>query len=230
MTAILRHLGLVSVRKTILAAVTLALVAPVAVGVLAPAVQAQFSDSYNFLKAVRERKGDEATRFIDEPGSGAVIINTRDATTKQTALHIVIAGRDATWLSFLLAKGSNPNLADRDGTTPLMQAALLGFGEGVDLLVRSKATIDAQNRKGETALILAVLSNKTEIVRALIKAGANADKKDSVQGYSAREYAQRSGRTNGILAMIEAGSKDAKPATPPAGNDLNFKGIGDKKP
>ena len=76
-----------------LAAVTLF---PVASGVMAPPAQAQFSDSYNFLKAVRERKGDEAEKFLSEPGT--VIVNTRDSTSGETALHIVITRRDSTWL------------------------------------------------------------------------------------------------------------------------------------
>ena len=37
----------------------------------APAAYAQFSDSYNFLKAVKDRKGEDAEKFINEPGSGS---------------------------------------------------------------------------------------------------------------------------------------------------------------
>ena len=46
---------------------------------------AQFSDSYNFLKAVRDRKGEDAEKFLAAPGS--VIINTRDNSTGETALQ-----------------------------------------------------------------------------------------------------------------------------------------------
>ena len=42
--------------------------------------------------------------------------------------------RDAVWLRFLLAKGANPNIADKNGTTPLQLAAQLGFTEGVEVL------------------------------------------------------------------------------------------------
>ena len=88
---------------------------PVAVGVISPAAMAQFSDSYNFLKAVKDRKGEEAEKFLAEPGS--VIINTRDGTTGETALHIVIERRDSTWLSYLLQKGANL-ICGKKGTTP----------------------------------------------------------------------------------------------------------------
>ena len=51
----------------------------------APAT-AQFSDSYNFLKAVREANGDEAMKYLNKPG--APVLNTRDPSTGETALHI----------------------------------------------------------------------------------------------------------------------------------------------
>jgi uncharacterized protein len=188
-------------------------------------VAAQFSDSYNFLKAVKERKGEEAEKFLAEPGT--VIINTRDSTSGETALHIVIQRRDATWLGYLLQKGANPNLADKKGTTPLMLATQLGYVEGIDTLVRRKATVDQTNRSGETALILAVQLRNTDAVRALLKAGANPDKRDSRAGYSARDYAKQDARAGAIASIIENHNKAA--ATPkPA--DLDFSGIGEKKP
>lgn len=188
-------------------------------------VAAQFSDSYNFLKAVKERKGEEAEKFLAEPGT--VIINTRDGTSGETALHIVIQRRDSTWLGYLLQKGANPNLADKKGTTPLMLATQLGYVEGIDTLVRKKATVDQTNRSGETALILAVQLRNSEAVRALLKAGANPDKKDSRAGYSARDYAKQDGRASAIAAIIE---NHGKTVVAPKPADLDFSGIGEKTP
>jgi hypothetical protein len=56
----------------------------------------------------------------------------------------------------LLQKGANPNLADRKGVTPLMLATQLGFIEGAERLIKSKARSMRTNRSGETALIRAV--------------------------------------------------------------------------
>jgi ankyrin repeat protein len=196
------------------------LLLPVTSGVVAPAAMAQFSDSYNFLKAVKDRKGEDAEKFLSEPGS--VIINTRDITSGETALHIVIQRRDSTWLGYLLQKGANPNLADKKGTTPLMLATQLGYVEGIDVLTRRKAQVDQSNRAGETALILAVQLRNTEAVRALLKAGANPDKTDSRAGYSAREYAKQDGRASEIAAIIESHGK-ADSGKKPA--ELDFSGI-----
>jgi ankyrin repeat protein len=199
---------------------------PAAFGVVAPAAYAQFSDSYNFLKAVKDRKGEEAEKFLSEPGS--VIINTRDGSTGETALHIVIQRRDSTWLGYLLQKGANPNLADKKGTTPLMLATQLGYVDGIDWLVRKKAVVDQTNRSGETALILAVQLRNPEAVRALLKAGANPDKTDSRAGYSARDYAKQDGRASAIAAIIESNGKaDAAATTKPT--ELDFSGIASPK-
>jgi uncharacterized protein len=188
----------------------------------APAAHAQFSDSYNFLKAVKERKGEDAEKFINEPGS--VIINTRDDVSGETALHIVVARRDSTWLGFLLAKGANPNIGDKKGVTPLMLSTQYGFAEGASLLLKHKAAVDGTNRSGETALIRAVQLRNAAMVRLLLKAGANPDKKDAVTGQSAREYAALDGRSNAILSIIENKGQLDEPKKDKQG-DLDFSGI-----
>jgi ankyrin repeat protein len=207
-------------KKTFYLAVAAGLILPATVGVVAPPAMAQFSDSYNFLKAVKDRKGDEAEKFLAEPGT--VIINTRDGTTGETALHLVIQRRDSTWLSYLLQKGANPNLADKKGTTPLMLATQLGYVDGIDWLTRKKAQVDQANRAGETALILAVQLRNSEAVRALLKAGANPDKTDSRAGYSARDYAKQDGRASDIAAIIENHGKATVDKAPA---ELDFSGI-----
>ncbi|MFN3618994.1 ankyrin repeat domain-containing protein [Sphingorhabdus sp.] len=213
-------MGHILLKKAFFTAVAVGLMLPAAVGVVAPAAMAQFSDSYNFLKAVKDRKGEEAEKFLSEPGS--VIINTRDITSGETALHIVVQRRDSTWLGYLLQKGANPNLADKKGTTPLMLATQLGYVDGIDWLTRKNAEVDQTNRAGETALILAVQLRNADAVRALLKAGANPDKTDSRAGYSARDYAKQDGRASAIAAIIENHGK-ADAAKKPA--ELDFSGI-----
>jgi len=184
-------------------------------------VQAQFSESYNFLEAVKKRNGTDVTEAIDEPGSGAVIINTRDKSSGQTALHIVVEGRDAQWTGFLLQKGANPNIIDKNGNTPLLLATSLNFIGGIEYLIRFKADLDKQNRSGETALIRAVQLRKIPIVRLLVNAGADADITDNVAGLSARDYASRDARDAAILEIIESGAKTKPKAT----GGFDFSGV-----
>lgn len=195
-----------------------------AAALVAQPVLAQFSDSYNFLKAVDERDGAEAEKFLNEPGT--VIVNTKRDGTGETALHIVVGRKDETWLSYLLQKGANPNLSDRKGVTPLMLATQLGFVEGAARLIKAKANVDGANRSGETPLIRAVQLRNPELVRLLLKSGANPDKRDAVAGLSARDYAAQDGRNSAILGIIERGGQADEPKK---SGELDFSGIAEPK-
>ncbi len=160
----------------------------ISMALLTPApAQAQFSDNYNFLKAVKDKDGQKVTDLIQKPGS--TVINSRDVSTGENALHFIVARRDATWLTFLLSKGANPNLTDNDGNTPLMDAVQGRFEEGVRSLLAYKAQVDKVNGSGETPLIRAVQLRDIGLVRVLVAQGANPDKRDTIAGMSARDYA-----------------------------------------
>lgn len=196
--------------KTVWSALFLALLGILALSIPATA-HAQFSESYNFLKAIKDRDGEEATKFLNRPGT--VIVNTRDRSTGETALHIVVARRDATWLAFLLQKGANPNIRDKSGTTPLMLATQLRFVDGARLLLAKKADVNQPNNQGETALIRAVQLRDAELVRVLLQKGADPDRVDTLAGLSARDYATRDRRSAAILGEIEKADAKKKPAS-----------------
>lgn len=181
----------------------------------APA-QAQFSKSYRFLEAVRKKDGQAVTDAVAEPGSN--IINTRDSSTGQTALHIVTQRRDMTWMEFLLAKGANPNARDGRGVTPLQLAVNLGFQEGVQLLIDKKVLIDEPNSSGETPLISAVHRHDIAIMRMLLKAGADPDRSDN-SGRSARDYAELEGRASSLVQEID---NNAKPKEERSGQSSSY--------
>lgn len=171
---------------------------------------AQFTDGYNFLKAVKERDGTKATDFLDEPGS--TLVNTRDQSTGESALHFVVQRRDETWTRFLLERGANPNAIDKQGNTPLAIASSLGFVEGVDVLLKRGARVDVANSAGETPLISAVHRRDMAMIRLLLKSGASADRTDN-SGRSARDYAMLMGSAAGVSAEIERAEAERK-ATP----------------
>lgn len=181
------------------------LVLPLAgLALLAVPAQAQFSQGYKFLEAVKKKDGQKVEDAINEPGS--TIINTRDVTSGESALHLVTSRRDLTWMTYLLAKGANPNLRDAKGQTPLQLAINLGFAEGVQLLVSRKADINESNDAGETPAISAVHRRDLGMLRILLKAGADPDRADN-SGRSARDYALLEGRASPLLAEIETTAK-----------------------
>jgi hypothetical protein len=153
--------------------------------IASPAHAQSFSEGYNFLKAIRDRDGDEVTKTLNEPGS--TVINTRDITTGQSALHIVTERRDLQWVRFLTQRGANPNIEDEKGVTPLQIAASLGFVEAVEVLLKAGARVDKASDTGETPLITAVHRRDVAMVKLLLANGADADRTDN-SGRSARDY------------------------------------------
>ena len=177
-------------------------IAMLAALLLAMPASAQFSESYKFLKAVRDADGAKATEALE------TIIDTKDYNTGETALHIVVKRRDMTWLGFLLAKGAKPDARDAQGNTPLGLAAQLGFSDGVQLLLAARAAVDLDNNGGETPLIYAVHNRDLATVRLLLAAGANPNRPDHIAGKSAHDYAAEDRRAAAVLKAID----EAKPA------------------
>lgn len=165
---------------------------------------AQFSKSYKFLESVRKKEGQEVTDALDQ--GGPTLINTRDLTTGQSALHIVTGRRDLTWMQFLVGKGANVNIRDAKGVTPLVVACSLNFVDGVEFLVSKGAHVDESNNAGETPLITAVHNRNPEMVKVLLAAGAKPNRADN-SGRSALDYAKLEGSSN-LVTLLEGAVKD----------------------
>jgi ankyrin repeat protein len=178
--------------RPVFAAALLALALPVAAQ--------QFSESYNFLKAVREQDGNKVTEFLNQPGQ--TIVNAKD-DKGEGAIHIVTKRRDRTYLTFVLARGGNPNLQDSAGNTALMMAVEASWPEGVALLLSKRANINQGNNGGETPLIRAVQRRDGDLVRTLLDAKADPDQRDRLTGMNARDYAARDTRSPVIAQMLK---------------------------
>lgn len=167
------------------------------------------SEGETFLKAVKEGDVNKAIELANQPGSRVASYRGYDGNT---ALHIVTRKRELDWVGFLLNKGADPNVADSTGDTSLMAAAAIGFEEAVAVMLRFGAKVDADNRRGETALTIAVQQRQPRVVELLLKAGANPDKADHVTGYTPRDYAKRDTRNPQLLKLIETIKPTAKKA------------------
>lgn len=190
--------------------------AGIALAIVATPAAAQFQKAggYQLLDAVRKSDGEALTRILNMPGSTAV--NYRDSSTGDTALSIVIKRQDSLYLQFLLQKGADPNLKDGAGTPPIVQAAVSNFDGAVPLLVGKRANLDLPDSNGQTALIVAVHQRNLGMVRALLTAGADPDRVDTLAGYSARDYAIADKRTPALAKiMAENPKKDKKAVSGP---------------
>lgn len=173
---------------------------PVLLVALPAPAAAQFSDAFNFLKAIRDNELGKAQELLNKPGN--TLVNTRDSGTGETALHIVVKRQDVNGLAFLLQKQANANVRDRENNTPLILAAGARWTEGVRILGLVKAQTNLQNQLGETALHLAVANRDAATAKLLLDAGASPDIADST-GTTARAAATNDPRNAAIARLMK---------------------------
>ncbi len=175
--------------------------------------QATGNPGLDLVNALKENQGSKAYGLVSEGAS--TIVNFRGADNL-APLHIVVQQKNANWVGFLLSNGANPDIAGPDGDTPLILAARLGFTEGASRLIGSRADVNRVNRRGESALIVAVNQRQLRVAQMLLQAGADPDKRDFAAGYSAREYAKRDTRMPEMLRLIETTARPRPQVVAPA--------------
>jgi ankyrin repeat protein len=195
----------VTLKKSLTAIIALSLAAASA-PVFAQGLGLNASDGEAFLKAIKDDDANKAIELASQPGTRVVNYRGYDG---ETPLNLVTRKRELDWVGFLLTRGADPNIADGKGDIPLTIAAEIGFEEAAAQLIRRGARVDGVNRRGETALAVAVQQRQPRLVELLLRAGANPDKGDHVTGYTPRDYAKRDTRNPQLLKLIET----VKPAS-----------------
>ena len=92
---------------------------------------------------------------------------------------------------------------------PLTQAVTSGDESAVNALLAEGADVNETTSGGQTPLILAVIFGHTNLVRLLVKAGADPRVRDNL-GLDAIEWAQRRGLTEAV-GILKNGSAAATP-------------------
>lgn len=183
-----------------------------------PASAQQMSDSYDFIAAVRKSDGAKVDGFLRDKTKR--LVNSKDRSTGEGALHIAAARNDSLYLRVILQnEDANPNLQDGRGNTALIIAAGRGWEQGVEILLRYKANVNLANASGETPLIRAVQVHNVEVAETLLKAGADPDRTDNISGKSARDYARESTRWPAMVKLLSDAPK-VKRSTGAAGPKL----------
>ena len=122
-----------------------------------------------------------------------------------TELMIAANGGDVEEVKRLLAAGAKVNVANNDGYTALMFAALNGV-DTARLLIEKGADVNVTNKRGYTALIAAALTGHTDIARLLIEKGANVNAATE-EGNTALMQAALKGHTETARLLIEQGAQ-----------------------
>lgn len=94
---------------------------------------------------------------------------------QNTPLHLTIpSARRLEIVKLLLSYKANPALMDNQGNTPLHKAVMQFYApEIVDTLIQAGAPVNAQNARGDTALILCARTEHYEYAKSLIEAKAD---------------------------------------------------------
>lgn len=90
----------------------------------------------------------------------------------------------------LLRAGADPNLANREGVTPLMVAAYKGDWPSMDALLEAGSRLEDRDARGFSALMHALAFDNDMVAIALLKAGADPLAAD-VSGLSCRMLMER---------------------------------------
>ena len=92
---------------------------------------------------------------------------------------------------------------------PLTNAVTSGDEKAVSALLANGADVNETTGGGQTALILAVIFGRTNLVKLLMKAGADPQLRDNL-GLNAIEWAQRRGLTE-VIAILTNGVHESTP-------------------
>ena len=137
-----------------------------------------------------------------------------------TPLFRATRATDLAAIRALLDKGANPNVAAKDGSTPLMVAAGFGARRGGDeevtekagradpvdamkLFVAAGAQVNAANEAGNTALHYAALTGSSRGVEFLAASGAALEVKNKL-GKTPGDLANAKGPTAALLRRLTA--------------------------
>lgn len=110
-------------------------------------------------------------------------------------------------------KGPGASAKPRGGRrdlTALMHAAMKGYADIVEMLLRQGARVNARTDDGRTALMLAAGEGHAQAVRALLDGGADLHARD-VQGTNALGFARKNGHAD-IVRMLEESDTAGNPS------------------
>jgi ankyrin repeat protein len=132
---------------------------------------------------------------------------TPDSFTSAVADAIRIG--DLAMLQDLISKGADVNFKSADENfPPIVIASILGKADAVKVLIDNKAIVDNTDLiSGNTALAYAVLRSNSDIIKALLDAGADPNKKNSGM-ISPTELAFATGSKSLDLLRAKGGTVD----------------------
>jgi ankyrin repeat protein len=116
-----------------------------------------------------------------------------------------------------LGRGTNPNLRNREGDTPLICAVQHGHKGAVEQLLAAGCDPNTKNACGSTPVMTAIIDEQREILQLLVDGGAALDARNN-DGATALHLATAQGRSRDTAILFKAARR-------PDPNISNAKGM-----
>ena len=126
-----------------------------------------------------------------------------------TVLFQFVARNETKIVQDLLTRGADPNLADKEGDTPLHIAAQLGNLDIVKMLLDKGVNPNAKSKLGGTPLMWTGVFGHQEVAQALLDKGADPKLKDNT-GMTAAAWALKNKRVGIAEFLLVAEKRSTK--------------------
>lgn len=125
-------------------------------------------------------------------------------------LTMAVRQKNVQKVQLLISNGANVNETDEGAEqTPLMRAVQVQDSALVQILLAHGAVVNAQDDFGKTALMFAAEKDNTEIVRMLLRKGADVEIPDA-KSITAKDIARAHGRLNMLKVSARANQAASK--------------------
>ena len=136
------------------------------------------------------------------------IVLQRSSLNLNDRLRSAARQGDVEAINELISIGADPNAADDESVTPLMEAVQGGSVAAVSALLKSGASVNGHQVNAMSAIGLAVMNGRGDLTEILLSSGAKAI--ESVQGVSLLTLAVLGGNMEVVDLLLRHGaSKDA---------------------
>jgi hypothetical protein len=152
------------------------------------------------------KRGDDETvqRLLS---AGNVDINSTNAITGETALHLSSKGGHVEVVCLLVKAGADLNTVDKNNRTPLFWASARGHTKIVEILLKGGADFISRRKDGVSPLHVACLGGHTDVVDLLVLAGADIHLASTDKyGSDSLMIAATKGHTATVQRILEAGA------------------------
>lgn len=130
------------------------------------------------------------------------------ASSEQTTVFDGVNAGNIETVQARLGQLQSVDITDNDGMTPLHRAAVKGFVEIGQLLIRHGASVTRQDERGWTPLHIAAMRGHEAMVAMLLQSGANPSVKDKM-GKTPYDWAARFQHSN-IMHLLNTNQPTTK--------------------